>query len=467
MKSTPLVLCLSRTFTFRTIAGMIRPVAILLCSVLPFVFTLGLTVRNPSHTQRCLRAGGVTSHAIAESNYCQSALYSTSNDADNDSFYTSRRKIMQQVAGASLASLVIPSPSRIPHAEAAMTDETASFANQFTDASYRQQSPPTSQGVTTTQTGVSATSTALSDEILFTIYKSDILKMKGGFGLELGQVTFRTNFRVVVKSVAPDSLAEKLGIRPGWVVVSVDGEDVERTNAAGVATYFSRAVKTVLNSPDGMDPRTNANFMTMIFRDPSKFRNELESFPTTATAGEGAAGEGGSSTSSSSSSPATVATRVAPAGDTTQRNGDGSVRSGASVTEQSDQIVTVTQLVPPQMCQRRATTDDLLEISYVGRVAETGAIFDGSAVRIQGEGIPGRGNDISVFFVLGKQPFGQFPPGWDVGLDGMCVGERRRLIIPPVLAYGAAGVPRRGIPPNATLQYDVTLVSMNGLATPQ
>jgi hypothetical protein len=28
-----------------------------------------------------------------------------------------------------------------------------------------------------------------------------------------------------------------------------------------------------------------------------------------------------------------------------------------------------------------------------------------------------RGNDVSTFFVLGKQPFGQFPPGWDVGLE--------------------------------------------------
>jgi hypothetical protein len=62
---------------------------------------------------------------------------------------------------------------------------------------------------------------------------------------------------------------------------------------------------------------------------------------------------------------------------------------------------------------------------------------------------------------------GQFPPGWDIGLVGMCVGERRRLTVPPVLAYGSAGLPRRGIPPDATLQYDVTLVSLNGLATPQ
>lgn len=46
-------------------------------------------------------------------------------------------------------------------------------------------------------------------------------------------------------------------------------------------------------------------------------------------------------------------------------------------------------------------------------------------------------------------------------------GERRRLIIPPALGYGAAGVPRRGIPPSATLQYDISLVSINGLATPQ
>lgn len=124
-------------------------------------------------------------------------------------------------------------------------------------------------------------------------------------------------------------------------------------------------------------------------------------------------------------------------------------------------------MLTPKLCDRRATTDDLVEISYIGRIVETGAMFDGSAVKINGQDVPGRGNDVSIYFVLGKQPFGQFPPGWDVGLEGMCVGERRRLVIPPVLAYGSTGVPRRGIPPNASLQYDVTLVSLNGLATPQ
>jgi FKBP-type peptidyl-prolyl cis-trans isomerase len=145
-----------------------------------------------------------------------------------------------------------------------------------------------------------------------------------------------------------------------------------------------------------------------------------------------------------------------------------SSKPGVFDGKQEDQVITVSQLIPPpKLCRRRATIDDLVEISYIGQVVETGAIFDGSAVKINGEGIPGRGNDISLYFVLGKQPFGQFPPGWEVGMDGMCVGERRRLLIPPVLAYGSVGVPRRGIPPNATLQYDITLVSINGLATPQ
>lgn len=368
---------------------------------------------------------------------------------EEECVHKSRREVMQQiviaVGGASTALLF-----GVPTTGAIMTDETTTFANPSTDASYRQQSPQS----TTSSTSSSSLSVPnkLSDEISFTIYKSDLQNMQGGLGLELTDISFRTNFRVVIKSVAPNSLAEKLGIQPGWVVVGVNGADAERTNASGVAIYFSRAVKALLN-----DASTTTSGVVLTFRDPSKFRKELENFPT--TSGIGSDEEG--------TIAPTVSTKVAPAGDTTQRNTDGSVKPGASVTEQSDQIVTITQLVPPKLCRRRATTDDLLEISYVGQVLETGAIFDGSAVKINGEAIPGRGNDLSVFFVLGKQPFGQFPPGWDVGLDGMCVGERRRLIIPPVLAYGSVGVPRRGIPPNATLQYDVTLVSLNGLATPQ
>lgn len=358
--------------------------------------------------QRCPQVrvdgnGGATAHAIIQL-FRNEPLYSAADGTDGASTQT-RRKVIRQTAGV-VASLV---PSAALSAVAATTDETASFASPFLDPTYKQQSPSTSRG-TSTQQKLAAASPKLSDEIAFTINKSDLQKMQGGFGLQLGQVEFRTNFRVIVKSVKPNSLAQQLGIEPGWVVVSIssaDGlKDGERTDASGVATYFSRAVKSVLNSDDG-DKASSS--LTLVLRDPAKFRSELENFPT----GENAVGGG---------DDITVSTKVAPAGDTTQRNKDGSLKPGASVTSQSDQVATITQLIPPKMCNRRATTDDLLEISYVGQVLEAdgtpGLVFDGSAVKVNNEAIPGRGNDISIYFVLGKQPFGQFPPGWDVGLKG-------------------------------------------------
>jgi len=336
-----------------------------------------------------------------------------------DTQFLDRRKLLSIALVGCTAVTTTPSqPSG-----AIMTDETDNFADNYWSSAN---TPASTQA-----------SPIPTDEVVVKIPKED-LRSKEGIGLELKDVEFRTNRRVFVKSVSPGSPAERLGIQKDWIIVDINNESAERTNVQGVATMIYRASRSE-DSSDSIEIR---------FRNPVIFRNQLKNL---------------------SSSPDTVVTtQVAPAGDTTQRNQrDGSVKPGREVTEQSDQRLTVSQLIPPKMCNRGARDDDLLEISYIGRVLETGAIFDGSAVKINGQGIPGRGDDVSLFFVLGKQPFGQFPPGWDVGLAGMCVGERRRLLVPPVLAYGSKGLPRRGIPPDSTLQYDITLVSLNGLATPQ
>ena len=62
----------------------------------------------------------------------------------------------------------------------------------------------------------------------------------------------------------------------------------------------------------------------------------------------------------------------------------------------------------------------------------------------------------SFQFTLGA---GQVIPGWDQGVDGMKVGGRRILIIPPALAYGSRGA-GDAIPPGATLKFDVELLAV-------
>jgi peptidylprolyl isomerase len=54
---------------------------------------------------------------------------------------------------------------------------------------------------------------------------------------------------------------------------------------------------------------------------------------------------------------------------------------------------------------------------------------------------------------------GNVIPGWDQGVEGMRVGGRRQLVIPPDLAYGRQGSPP-AIGPNATLVFVVDLVSV-------
>jgi len=88
---------------------------------------------------------------------------------------------------------------------------------------------------------------------------------------------------------------------------------------------------------------------------------------------------------------------------------------------------------------------DSLTVHYTGML-EDGTKFDSSVDR----GTP-------FNFILG---IGQVIEGWEKGMEGMKVGEKRKLTIPPEYAYGERGVPGV-IPPNATLIFEVELLEIN------
>lgn len=76
----------------------------------------------------------------------------------------------------------------------------------------------------------------------------------------------------------------------------------------------------------------------------------------------------------------------------------------------------------------------------------------------------GRLKSGKVFDKTDKKPFqfrlgvGEVIKGWDVGVEGMRVGDKRKLVIPPQMGYGSQ---RTGpIPPNSTLEFDVELVDV-------
>ncbi len=92
---------------------------------------------------------------------------------------------------------------------------------------------------------------------------------------------------------------------------------------------------------------------------------------------------------------------------------------------------------------------DTLTVNYVGTL-EDGTKFDSSIDR----GVP-------FTFVVG---IGQVIRGWDEGMLGMKVGEKKHLVIPGEKAYGPRGIPdgKGGymIPPNATLIFDVEMLKI-------
>jgi peptidylprolyl isomerase len=92
-----------------------------------------------------------------------------------------------------------------------------------------------------------------------------------------------------------------------------------------------------------------------------------------------------------------------------------------------------------------AVSGSTVEVHYVGVSWQNGQQFDASWDR-----------DQTFKFGLGK---GQVISGWDQGVAGMKVGGRRRITIPPMLAYGKRGA-GNVIGPDETLVFVVDLIAV-------
>ncbi|KAG8381466.1 hypothetical protein BUALT_Bualt06G0124800 [Buddleja alternifolia] len=105
----------------------------------------------------------------------------------------------------------------------------------------------------------------------------------------------------------------------------------------------------------------------------------------------------------------------------------------------------IEELVMGKPNGQRASPGKKVTVRYIGKLKKNGKIFDSN---------------------IGKAPFkfrlgiGQVIKGWDVGVNGMRVGDKRRLTIPPAMGYGAKGC-GPDIPGNSWLVFDVELIDVN------
>jgi peptidylprolyl isomerase len=160
-----------------------------------------------------------------------------------------------------------------------------------------------------------------------------------------------------------------------------------------------------------------------------------------------------SSSSTGSSGAETTAEAESPQSEETTGEGEAGEEAGEAASGKKPKV-TVPSGPPPKKLETNdlregsgpaAKAGDEVTVQYVGVGYDTKKQFDASWDR--GEPFP---------FTLGA---GLVIPGWEQGIEGMKAGGRRELILPPELAYGAAGSPP-AIGPNETLIFVVDLLDL-------
>jgi peptidylprolyl isomerase len=174
-----------------------------------------------------------------------------------------------------------------------------------------------------------------------------------------------------------------------------------------------------------------------------------------AVAGCGSSDDSTSDSTESSGSTAAESTTAKKATTAKKTKPKVTVPKGAPPKKKTQPKVEVPKGAPPKKLVveeleegtgAEAKSGDEVTVQYVGVNFKSGEKFESSWE-----------NGMPLTFPLGV---GQVIPGWDQGVEGMKIGGRRELIIPPNLAYGATGSPPT-IPPNETLVFVIDLLEVN------
>ena len=143
--------------------------------------------------------------------------------------------------------------------------------------------------------------------------------------------------------------------------------------------------------------------------------------------------------------------------------------TGADTVATGDATATTSAQAPAPSMNTETTTADGLKITVLAEgtgapavagdsvtVNYTGSLTDGT---VFDSNVDPKFNHVQPFtFTLGAH---QVIAGWDEGVAGMKVGEKRHLVIPAALGYGAAGAAGGLIPANATLVFDVQVTAIS------
>jgi len=124
----------------------------------------------------------------------------------------------------------------------------------------------------------------------------------------------------------------------------------------------------------------------------------------------------------------------------------------SAITEvrSSNEDVQIDVLSKPEPCEKAAKVGDTISMRYKGN------LYDVTTKQLGKEFDSNYGRPQTFDFKLGA---GQVIQGWEKGVPGMCVGEKRKLTVPPELAYGDVGFSDL-IPPKSTLVFEIELVNI-------